>query len=599
MKLTTLQIPQAPNRWASFCLALLIAGFVLMAIVPPFQAPDEYDHVKRAYLLSQGQLLLHSVDGSSSGGQIDTGLLSYMDHFTPLKGNAGRKLSSDEAIDAGGIHWTNVSSFQSPVGTAYYFPALYLPQAIGLGIGKALDLSVGQSYRLSRFLAISTCLILLICAFRIYPPPLFVLAVLALPMNVFLMSAAALDGLATCMAILAISAFMRLIADGPRVSSKVIYVLGISIALVSACRANLLPMLLFPFVAWWLVRRRPVLIGAIAIMSLVLAWTMYTVKFTVYPPGPRHIDHAGRLIGYITHPFEFLGIVYTTLTTPSIVNFYFVSFIGVLGWLDAPFPATFYYSMAALLALMGILSLNRRVITTHPGYRALIGVCALGAVLMTFLALLVQWTVGPATTVDGVQGRYFVIPVLMCAYALFGDDKAEAGITEKIRLGVLIMIFALTIYGSSLLMATRYYMPATQPDPDVVVTLHPSQVLTHDRPIPVRFSAAQTSSPAEIAEISLRFGTYMSSHPGHAALRLWTNDGQKITVSFQLPELVDNAYRSFKLDGKRYVGGEIVSEGGQGVSIYEAQVGNLSTSDCVLIRTTDDRSLLTPGCPQP
>jgi len=35
-----------------------------------------------------------------------------------------------------------------------------------------------------------------------------------------------------------------------------------------------------------------------------------------------------------------------------------------------------------------------------------------------FLWMLVAWTKHPALTIQGVQGRYFLVPVIMAAYAL-------------------------------------------------------------------------------------------------------------------------------------------------------------------------------------
>jgi uncharacterized membrane protein len=597
MKITAREIPPAPRRWPLFCLAILAVAYLLSVIVPPFQAPDEFDHVKRAYMFSHGQILLKSKNGSPSGGKVDTGLLEYMDRFVPLKGNANRKLSSDESVQASGIHWAHKSSFETPVGTAYYFPVMYAPQALGLALGKATGLTVDHSYRLARFLALAACLGMLFLAFRLYPPPTLVLAILALPMNLFLLSSAALDGLATCTAVLALSSFMRLIEQG-RLSRTLLYTLTISIALVAACRANMLPLLLLPFVAWWNVRDRRLLIAASVVTVFVLAWTLFTIKFTVYPPGPRNIDQAGKLLSYLLHPWEFLRIVYATLTNASIVSFYAVSFIGVLGWLDAPFTTPIYYALGSLLIGVFVFSFSLRPLSAHGWIRGLMAVCAVGAVLLTFLALLVQWTVGPATTVDGVQGRYFMIPAMTLVYALFGEAHPISGVMERLRAILATALLALAAYCSTLLLSTRYYMQQAQPEPTLAPVLQPSAPLTEDRPIAIHFNPEQASDPVPLNRIDLRFGTYMTSHPGKAALRLWTNGGEATVLPFELSELVDNAYRKFELDGKRYVRGEIISQGGQGVSLYEVRLGD-TVMECMVTYAGGDRVTLTPGCPQP
>ena len=54
-------------------LAIVAAAFLLNAIIPPSQSPDENSHLARAYLLSRGHVLLDR-DPAGSGGAIDEGL---------------------------------------------------------------------------------------------------------------------------------------------------------------------------------------------------------------------------------------------------------------------------------------------------------------------------------------------------------------------------------------------------------------------------------------------------------------------------------------------------------------------------------------------
>lgn len=128
---------RAPQVWPLFLVAALLVSLLFSAITPPFQAPDEFDHVKRAYMLGQGQILLKSMEGSPSGGYLDSGLVAYMERFTPLKGVAARKISSDELLAAGDLQWTGKPQFQTAVGTAYYFPLMYRAAGSGPWYGKS------------------------------------------------------------------------------------------------------------------------------------------------------------------------------------------------------------------------------------------------------------------------------------------------------------------------------------------------------------------------------------------------------------------------------------------------------------------------------
>ncbi len=597
---TAITLPAAPRRWPLFLLCYLLIAYVFSAITPPFQAPDEFNHVERAYLLSQGYILLKSVNGAPSGGEVDQGLLDYMATFRPMAAHADRKISASELAAASEIRWSNSKSqFETPVNMAYYFPLLYLPSAMGMKLGRAFDLTVDHSYRLARLLTLCTCLVILFFAFRLYPPPIFVLVLLALPMNLFLFSAAVLDGMATSVAVLALSAFMRIVADKGKATDGVIRVLIVSIALVAAARANLLPLLLLPFAAYLLVRRRSTLVWAAVCSLFVLGWTFWTVKFTVFPPDPRNVDHLARLFSYVLHPWTFLGIVYATLTDPGIFTYYVYSFIGTLGWLDAPLPAAAYRLFEGLIALTLLSSVSWRALRIDWKWRSMVALCVLASVLLTFLALLVEWTVGPATRVDGVQGRYFIIPALMLAYALLSEAQPLASFGGLVRTGLAALVLAVTVHYSVPVLVGRYYAMAAQPEV-ADLSLKASQPLSKDRPIQIHFAPAQAENPVNLSSISLRFGTYMTSHPGKAVLRLWTTKHETATLPIKLSSLVDNAYQTFPLDNKAYVGGEIVAEDGEGVSTYETYNSRSGLiTECMVLGTSDKGSILTPGCPQP
>ena len=196
------------------CVLLLTCGLFFSSIIPPFQSPDEFDHVKRAYFLTRGQIVLHAPEGQSSGGMLDSGLETYFAAYTALPFKSDRKLSRDEVQKARSVRWTGVDMFSAAPGTGYYFPLIYLPQALGLAVGEMLGQTVERSYYLARLLAVLTIVGLLYLSFRLVPPSPLTLALLAIPMTVFQVSSASLDGVSTALAVLALSAFLRLTDRG-------------------------------------------------------------------------------------------------------------------------------------------------------------------------------------------------------------------------------------------------------------------------------------------------------------------------------------------------------------------------------------------------
>jgi uncharacterized membrane protein len=578
----------------AFVLSLMLATYVFSVLIPPFQAPDEFEHLKRAYMFSQGQIVLHSVDGSASGGNVDSGLMQYMSHFEPLKGAANRKISQDEMKKAGEVRWSNSNVFETPSGSGSYFPALYAPAAAGLLTGKVLNLSVQHSYRLARIFTLLACAALLFLALRICQPPLAALAIMALPMLLFLSASPVLDGTATATFLVAMSSFARICRDREGTPDWVFHTLVASIALVAACRANMLPMLALPLAASIIGRKRKQLVIAIIAATLVCAWTVITVKTTVYPATARHTDNAGRLVFFATHPGAFLEIIYNTVSNPARTSFYGYSFVGILGWLDAPLAIGSYYTLALLLLLSVIISIGFR--SSMPvSARLLIVACVLGSILLTFLALLVQWTPDHATEVDGIQGRYFLMPAIALMFAIAGTRTAS-----KRRLSIeallLTALFAASTSATASTLLHRYLQPITQQDrSDVLSGRMPSPPLAADHPIPVVFSQAQVDDPAKLSSLGIKLGTYMTTHAGTAEVRLEDAGGHSVSRSFELKDLVDNGFLEIPLDGGRYIKGEISSTGGVGISTWEVKVNKRRLS-CLHARTTDGREITTPGC---
>lgn len=458
--------PLTRRGWWLYCICLLFAAYAVMAVVPSFQAPDEFDHVRRAYLLGHGQLMLESVDGSPSGGYIDPALEAYMVAFTTLPHHPENRFFSDARIAAERTTWTyGIAKFEPAFATAYYFPALYAPQAAGLLTGQLLHLPVGQSYRLARVLSLLTAITILIAAYRVSAPPPLAAGILALPMSLFLLSSAALDGVATSVAVLALSAFARM-APGPDSAPRWCFPLLLgSVFLVTSCRANLIPMFALPLAVAWTSSLRSRRVGAtFAVAALVLLWTIFTIKTTVYPAGPRDVDRIGRLLHFAFHPGDFFQSLAVTVGDIGRSGFYVESFIGVMGWLDTYLPRPGYRALFLLLVVLAACSYvrgrNRRANTA----RLLLVACAVASVLLTFLALLVQWVPPGTAVITGIQGRYFTVPALMLAYALTIDGTGQLNARRRFAVPFAALLLVVSASFTIDTLVKRYQLPPEPSD---------------------------------------------------------------------------------------------------------------------------------------
>jgi hypothetical protein len=124
-----------------FLLLVLPLSLVCAFIVPPGQVADEPAHIGRAESLLYGELLGHrdtlEVDGKQtmlSGVDIDNAPVLAAVILAVHPQRPDRSLFEK----AQGVAWTGKTVFVSLGPIAGYFPAFYLPAAVGMGVSKAM-----------------------------------------------------------------------------------------------------------------------------------------------------------------------------------------------------------------------------------------------------------------------------------------------------------------------------------------------------------------------------------------------------------------------------------------------------------------------------
>lgn len=476
-------------RWSYFpraagvglwALAWLMAA-VLSWLIPPMQSPDEMSHIHRAYLISQGTLLLQPwpadlsspVDnpeaaafmerarrhGGRVGGPVDQVLLDYADAYLVLAREADKRLSAPEKNQLAQLNWSDQKRYYVMPGTGYYFPAIYAPQALGLAIGRSLGLSIERSYQLARGSILLVCFALLGLACRLTVPNPLVAAMLLLPMSVFQLVLPTIDGLTTALSVLAASLFLRSADLDRKHSPASSWALAACIFLLATSRTHLLPLLALPFyIAWRRPSRRDFYLGC-GLATAALAWVLFALIATNDPRIVRSHTTTELLMHYASHPAAFFKVVFASLGDPTLSTFYQESFIGILGWLDTRLTAYFYPVLWAGLALCGLVSVSVSTLRQDWSARLLLAAIALASVGLIFLALLVTWTPHPTVLVQGVQGRYFVVPMLLLGFVAsgFGTAPRTRSPLRRWLAGLVLGSFALISLTALMLTLLRRY----------------------------------------------------------------------------------------------------------------------------------------------
>jgi uncharacterized membrane protein len=275
-------------------------------------------------------------------------------------------------------------------------------------------------------------------------------------MTVFQLLAPTLDGVTTCLAVLVLSVFadgvLRKQGSWPRQRS---WLLAAGVALLATSRIQLLPLLGLPFfIAWTRRSRRDAFLGSAAVLGS-MAWVAYALANTVDLRVQRGDSTGHLLLQYAADPVAFLRVVAASLADSELATLYTHSFIGVLGWLDTWLPLPAYPALWTGLGLCAVASVLGTNLRQAGLARTFLALAALACALLVFLALLVTWTPHPAATVAGVQGRYFVVPAIMLAYAI--GATAPPRRLPRPTLALLAAVAAVSLYALVATLLARYH----------------------------------------------------------------------------------------------------------------------------------------------
>lgn len=398
----------------------------------------------------EGELLPTTPEQGNTGGHYDVGLAALAYAFDPLIREANPTVAPQIQQAVKNVRWEHRQIFGESPGSAVYTPAIYAPAAVGLAVGKALNLTILQSYHMARLTSHTACALMLGAAVVIFSPPLLAGLVLLLPMALFQMASPVIDGPSHALALLVLSMLWRLVQQGERVSGRLLAVWGIGAVVLITSRLHLLPMLLVPaLVAWSLRAHKPAsrawLTTAMVSLFLVVSWTVWTLLEVRDTRIVRSMGTAASAVHYLSHPTELMTVLGRTLSDTERLGFLWTSFLGNLGSLDTQLSERAYALLGAGLTLgsvlTGLQAVAKRVpndwngpVATTAWHRDPVRMLRLGltasavaSVLSVFLLLLWSWTPYPAHLIEGVQGRYFIAPAILLSYAAASQHGWQLG----------------------------------------------------------------------------------------------------------------------------------------------------------------------------
>ena len=406
-----------------FFVAALVFGLGYSFITGPFQVPDEMQHFDRVYAVSSGNLF-GNVDRIPSSIDFIQGL-AYKMAF-----HANIKFSFSEILTFYSTPLNQSETVQSYFpNAAVYSPLPHAPQAVGVLIGRVVNLSPLALLIFGRILNLFVWIFLGVAAIHITPLFKWVFVILLLmPMSIFQAASVSADSLLNGISFLCLATLFRFIfVKDLKISLRQTAILILLVVTLAFCKPNYVVLfglfLAIPMSKFSSKKNYFILAGLLFAVALLAAYLSLQIGKDLYMQfqGNGGAQPTNQIMILVNHPARFFTIALKSFQLFGEV--YFKSYIGLLGWIDTPLPDILYISYPLILILVALLEHDKAVEVTlfQRAVFLIIPIIALGVII---LALYVTWTAYGQGWVDGLQGRY-LIPIVPPLFLILYNNRVN------------------------------------------------------------------------------------------------------------------------------------------------------------------------------
>lgn len=394
-----------------FLLIVFPLGLLYMALIPIGRVPDERNHFLRAYEISEGHLVSDKDKENGNGGRI------LSDDTSKIFEAKNEKMTYGDLIENSRIIRSNTKSFKSFTNMSLYSFVCYIPQVIGISVGKILHLPTLYIAYLGRLTNFIFWIVLMYFAIKLIPfKKICVLVVSFMPMMLQEATSLSADALTIGMSFFLISYVLHIKYDKENVEKKDKIILSISSIVMSLCKIVYLPicltLFLIPFNKFKSRKDKYVNIISLAfiVVFINLLWLKISSSYLIeFNPGVSSIDQVKFVL---MHPIDYIKIFYQSLCNN--ITLYVYNIIGFsLCYFDVNLSYLYIFMYLFMIIIVFALDNTKKIDKWDKWMQAFIIV---STIALMFTSLYVQWTPVGANIIDGVQGRYFIpllLPIMM------------------------------------------------------------------------------------------------------------------------------------------------------------------------------------------
>lgn len=398
----------------AFC-TILIIGIAFSIISPIYDIPDEDAHFARTLYQSSGNFILSK--------NTDDYKISKSDQY--IERNLGDIHKAEKRIkisDTLNIPFDSNTYVGNNVSRTWSYSFLsYMPQTLGIWVGRALHLPFGIIFLIGRLFNLLVYAVIICLSIKISPYlKEFLYVVACMPMSVYLASSYNQDALFISISLLIIAYFIRLLSKPE--GSIGIKDMAVFIGLCSLMIVIKLPYVLLVGLSLFIPIKKfkhkrnyfYSFIGIILLAGLTFLWFKYANSFAVANSVKETTSQQTQYA--LTH----IPRTIKTIAATILFNMGEIKTMFYFGWLSYKIAYVGICFFVFYIALFILFPAKSKL----GGWAPKVGsVLVFGAIyFIVYLSMFITWTSVGAHRVAGVQGRY-LLPLLTLLPIIFAARK--------------------------------------------------------------------------------------------------------------------------------------------------------------------------------
>ena len=331
-----------------FIIIAFIFGMLAVILIPPFQAPDEYNHWYRAYQITEGGWKGVRTGDARLGGEIPISMQQCVAKFQPLKFDYARKTGFDTIQQCLKLPLEKEkTTFVDFTNTSMYAPTAYIPQVLTLFVLKHLNIPPLFSLYMGRFVMLLYWIGMMYIALIIMPFRKETLCILGLlPASIFINATLNADIVTNGLCFVVIAWSFKIATEKKDLNIKSQILFGFMVFLIAWNKIVYTPlaMLLLMNLSKVEKPRKPILMlvstliasGAIILwwqqqtQPLFLTYEKYNLQYVDSQELLKGVDPQEQFKFVLNHPFHFFKILIPSYMVD--VGGMMSNYVGKFGW---------------------------------------------------------------------------------------------------------------------------------------------------------------------------------------------------------------------------------------------------------------------------